>query len=75
VGQAGQVRFVRFLGYVTAPGIVLCQFLGCIAWCRPVGCPPMAPRWIKPRYDFFLPVEVLGAIFRGKFHESLGLVC
>src|SRR5271165_6961794 len=27
--------------------------------------------WIKPRYDFFLPVEVLGAIFRGKFHEAL----
>jgi hypothetical protein len=22
-------------------------------------------RWIKPRYDFFLPVEVLGAVFRG----------
>ncbi len=28
-------------------------------------------RWIKPRYDFFLPVQVLGAIFRGKFHEAL----
>src|SRR6266851_6230884 len=28
-------------------------------------------RWIKPRYDFFLPVEVLGAVFRGKFHEAL----
>jgi hypothetical protein len=28
-------------------------------------------RWIKPRYDFFLPVEVLGAAFRGKFHETL----
>ena len=27
-------------------------------------------RWIKPRYDFFLPVEVLGAVFRGKFHEA-----
>ncbi len=27
--------------------------------------------WIKPRYDFFLPVEVLGAVFRGKFHEAL----
>jgi hypothetical protein len=28
-------------------------------------------RWIKPRYDFFLPVEVLSAVFRGKFHEAL----
>jgi hypothetical protein len=28
-------------------------------------------RWIKPRYDFFLPVEVLGAVFRGKFHNAL----
>lgn len=28
-------------------------------------------RWIKPRYDFFLPVEMLGAVFRGKFHDAL----
>ena len=28
-------------------------------------------RWIKPRYDFFLPVEVLSRVFRGKFHEAL----
>jgi hypothetical protein len=28
-------------------------------------------RWIKPRYDFLLPVEVLGRVFRGKFHEAL----
>src|SRR3984893_6462564 len=27
--------------------------------------------WIKPRYDFFLPVEVLSHVFRGKFHEAL----
>src|SRR3989449_9018617 len=27
-------------------------------------------RWIKPHYDFFLPVEVLGAVFRGKFYEE-----
>jgi hypothetical protein len=27
--------------------------------------------WIKPRYDFFLPVEVLGSVFRGKFYEAL----
>jgi hypothetical protein len=28
-------------------------------------------RWIKSRYDFFLPVEVLSRVFRGKFHEAL----
>jgi len=28
-------------------------------------------RWIKPRYDFFLPVQVLSRVFRGKFHEAL----
>jgi Putative transposase/Transposase zinc-binding domain len=28
-------------------------------------------RWIKPRYDFFLPVGVLGSVFRGKFYEAL----
>jgi len=28
-------------------------------------------RWIKPCYDFFLPVEVLSHVFRGKFHEAL----
>src|SRR5258708_13942358 len=28
-------------------------------------------RWINPRYDFFLPVEVLSCVFRGKFHEAL----
>jgi hypothetical protein len=28
-------------------------------------------RWIKPRYNFFLPVQVLGAVFRGKFHQAL----
>ena len=28
-------------------------------------------RWIKPRYDFFLPVKVLSRVFRGKFHEGL----
>ena len=27
--------------------------------------------WIKPRYDFFLPVEVLSRVFRGKFYEAL----
>ena len=28
-------------------------------------------RWIKPRYDFFLPVGVLGSVFRGKFYAAL----
>src|SRR6202140_805741 len=28
-------------------------------------------RWIKPRYDFFLPVKVLSPVFCGKFHEAL----
>ena len=28
-------------------------------------------RWIKPHYDFLLPVEVLSRVFRGKFHEAL----
>jgi hypothetical protein len=28
-------------------------------------------RWINPRYDFFLPVEVLSRVFRGKFHEAI----
>jgi Putative transposase len=42
-----------------------------IAWCRRGGLSADHTRWIKPRYDFFLPVEVLGAVFRGKFHEAL----
>ena len=28
-------------------------------------------RWIKPRYDFFLPVKVLSRVFRGKFVAAL----
>src|ERR1700681_517587 len=28
-------------------------------------------RWIKPPYDFFLPVKVLSHVFRGKFHQAL----
>lgn len=27
--------------------------------------------WIQPRYQFFLPVEVLSRVFRGKFVEAL----
>ena len=29
--------------------------------------------WIKPRYPFFLPVKVLGPVFRGKFVAGLKL--
>jgi hypothetical protein len=28
-------------------------------------------RWIKPHYDFFLPVKVLSRVFRGKFYAAL----
>jgi hypothetical protein len=28
-------------------------------------------RWVHPRYDFFLPVKVLGKVFRGKFIDAL----
>jgi hypothetical protein len=28
-------------------------------------------RWIQPRYSFFLPVKVLGRVFRGKFVAAL----
>lgn len=27
--------------------------------------------WVRPRYPFFLPVKVLGRVFRGKFVEGL----
>jgi hypothetical protein len=29
-------------------------------------------RWVHPRYAFFLPVKVLGRVFRGKFIDGLG---
>jgi hypothetical protein len=35
------------------------------------GLSPDHTRWIKPRYPFFLPVKVLGRVFRGKFIEAL----
>jgi len=35
------------------------------------GLSPDHTRWIKPRYPFFLPVKVLGRVFRGKFVEGL----
>src|ERR1039457_1725743 len=35
------------------------------------GLSPDHTRWIKPRYPFFLPVKVLGRVFRGKFVSAL----
>src|SRR5579864_2613066 len=35
------------------------------------GLSPDRLRWIKPRYAFFLPVKVLGRVFRGKFVAAL----
>jgi len=35
------------------------------------GLAPDHTRWIHPRYPFFLPVKVLGKVFRGKFVDGL----
>jgi predicted RNA-binding Zn-ribbon protein involved in translation (DUF1610 family) len=35
------------------------------------GLSPDHQHWIHPRYAFFLPVKVLGKMFRGKFTEGL----
>src|SRR3954464_466592 len=35
------------------------------------GLSPDHTAWIKPRYPFFLPVKVLGRVFRGKFVSAL----
>jgi hypothetical protein len=35
------------------------------------GLSPDHQRWVHPRYAFFLPVKVLGKVFRGKFTEGL----
>jgi predicted RNA-binding Zn-ribbon protein involved in translation (DUF1610 family) len=35
------------------------------------GLSPNHTRWIHPRYPFFLPVAVLGRVFRGKFVAAL----
>ena len=35
------------------------------------GLSPDHTRWIHPRYPFFLPVHVLGRVFRGKFVAAL----
>jgi hypothetical protein len=37
------------------------------------GLSPDHTHWIRPRYPFFLPVKVLGQVFRGKFVEGLRL--
>jgi hypothetical protein len=35
------------------------------------GIAPDGTRWMRPRYNFFLPVKVLGKVFRGKFTDGL----
>ena len=35
------------------------------------GLSPDHQRWVHPRYAFFLPVKVLGRVFRGKFTAGL----
>lgn len=35
------------------------------------GFSPDRQQWIHPKYNFFLPVRVLGRLFRGKFMERL----
>lgn len=35
------------------------------------GFSPDRRHWIHPKYNFFLPVKVLGRVFRGKFMERL----
>ena len=35
------------------------------------GFSPDRQHWIHPKYNFFLPVKVLGRVFRGKFLERL----
>jgi hypothetical protein len=35
------------------------------------GLSPDHTAWVHPRYHFFLPVEVLSCVFRGKFTEAL----
>ena len=35
------------------------------------GVSPDGTHWVRPRYNFFLPVKVLGKVFRGKFIAGL----
>ena len=37
------------------------------------GLSPDHHQWIRPQYAFFLPIKVLGKIFRGKFVDGLRL--
>ncbi len=37
------------------------------------GLSPDHTQWIRPQYAFFLPVKVLGKVFRGKFVDGLRL--
>jgi hypothetical protein len=37
------------------------------------GLSPDHSQWIRPQYPFFLPVKVLGRVFRGKFFHGLRL--
>jgi hypothetical protein len=39
-------------------------------WFRPAAYLPIT-HWIPSQHKFFLPVEVLGEVFRGKFREAL----
>ena len=39
------------------------------------GLSPDHTRWVHPRYAFFLPVKVLGRVFRGKFCAGLRRLC
>jgi len=35
------------------------------------GLAPDGSRWVRPRYNFFLPVKAMGKAFRGKFLEAV----
>lgn len=35
------------------------------------GLAPDGSRWVRPRYDFFLPVKAMAKVFRGKFRDAL----
>ena len=35
------------------------------------GLAPDGSHWVRPRYDFFLPVKAMAKAFRGKFREAL----
>ena len=43
----------------------------CIAWCRPVACPPIISAGSAEARRLLPPVKVLSRVFRGKFIEAL----